>query len=124
MTEKWVLVKNTTMENSTLARARWCDSTLCRLRGLTFRGPLKDQEGLILVEPVESRIGTSIHMMGVFFSLGVVWINAQNLVVDKRLARPGGFYFPGASARYVLEAEPAILNRVKVGDFLEFTDAP
>ncbi len=121
MTERWVLVRPYGRDEL-IARARWCDSVLCRLRGLTFRRELAEQEGLILVEPVESRLGTSIHMLGVFFPLGVVWLNSQRMVVDTRIARQGGIYFPKASARFVLEADPAILTEVAVGEFLEFVD--
>jgi uncharacterized membrane protein (UPF0127 family) len=123
LTEKWVMVRNTTQEGKTLVRARWCDSVFCRLRGLTFRKQLEEKEGLILVESAESRLGTAIHMMGVFFQLGIVWVNSKNLVVDTRLAKPGGLYFPGNSARFVLEADPIILEQVQTGDYLEFFDA-
>jgi len=120
LAESWITVRKADRPSEVLVRARWCDSALCRLRGLTFRRRLTPGEGLVLVETVESRLGTSIHMMGVFFSLGVLWINNHNCVVDTRLAKPGGLYFPRSSARYVLEADPSILQQVRTGDVLEF----
>jgi uncharacterized membrane protein (UPF0127 family) len=40
-------------------------------------------------------------------------------VVDVILARPWRFYFPAASARYILEGETAMLESLAVGDHLE-----
>ena len=122
MAGTWVYVRKENGDGQALSRARWCDSVLCRLRGLTFRRPLDEREGLILVEPVESRMGTSIHMFGVFFPLGVVWINSQGMVVDTCIARPWRLYFPKAPARFVLEASPDLIDHVQPGDFLEFVD--
>jgi uncharacterized membrane protein (UPF0127 family) len=61
-------------------------------------------------------------MMFVFFSIAVIWINGEGVVVDARLARPFiSVQVPRAPARYVLEGLPALLDQVHVGDRLEFT---
>jgi len=100
-------------------RARRCDTFLCRLRGLTFRRSLSDDEGLLFVESVESRVATSIHMFFVFFSIGVVWMAADGTVVDAQLARPfRPYYAPCAPAKYYLEGVPALLSWVKIGERL------
>jgi uncharacterized membrane protein (UPF0127 family) len=97
-------------------RVRWCSSFACRLRGLTFRRHLNDDEGLLFVESTESRLGTAIHMAFVFFSIGVVWLDGDGVVVDKVLARPfRPFYAPRAPARYFLEGPPALLTWVEMG---------
>jgi uncharacterized membrane protein (UPF0127 family) len=105
--------------------ARWCDSFQCRLRGLMFRRVLPPGEALVLVEGVESRAATSIHMFFVPFPIGVVWINTAGRVVDKVLALPWRpFYAPRAPARYTLEAEPGLLERVALDDEVVFQDVP
>jgi uncharacterized membrane protein (UPF0127 family) len=121
---KQVAVVNRTREDLHVAQARWCGSWFCRLRGLTFRRGLPGGSALLLDEGAQSRSGTSIHMFFVFMDLGVVWIDREGRVVDRRIARPWRVYFPAAAARYVLEGEPAMIDRVQIGDQVEFRDLP
>jgi uncharacterized membrane protein (UPF0127 family) len=88
-----------------------------------FRRRLAPDEGLLLVERSAGRTQTAIHMAMVFFPLGVVWLDNDRRVVDKRLALPWRAYAPSAPARYVLEGEPGVLECVADGDVLEFSDA-
>ena len=98
-------------------RVRRCDTFACRLRGLTFRLRLGEDEGLLFVEPRESRLGTAIHMAFVFFRIGVVWMDGAGTVVDKVVARPfRPFYAPRAPARTFLEGPPALVSWVEVGE--------
>lgn len=102
-------------------RVRRCDTFLCRLRGLTFRKRLADDEGLLFVEQGEGRLLTSIHMFFVFCSIGVVWINTDGRVVDAKLAKPfRPYYAPREPARYYLEGPPALLEWVVIGETLTF----
>ena len=119
---RWVRICNRSREGKALILARWCESYLCRLRGLTFRLKLPDGHGLLLVGSTESVSLATIHMFGVFFSLGVVWLDQSLRVVDKALARPFEIHRPSAPARYVLEGEPSILEGVELGDELEFVE--
>ena len=116
----WVRVINQTKEGQALIEARWCQSYLCRLRGLMFRRKLQAGRGLLLVDSKESVSGAAIHMWAVFMDLGVVWINDAMCVVDYAIAKPWRIYFPSASARFVLEGSPEILQRIAIGDVLEF----
>lgn len=112
-------VWNETQDERLLERVRRCASFLCRLRGLTFRRRLGDDEGLLLVGRRESRTGTAIHMFCVFFPIAAVWLDGGGRVVDARLARPfRPLYVPRAPARDVLEGPPALLERVRIGDQL------
>jgi uncharacterized membrane protein (UPF0127 family) len=104
-----------------LTAARWCESAACRFLGLQFRRGLGPQEGLLLAHPRESTLGSSIHMFFVFFPIAAIWINTQGVVTSAQLARPWRPYYASpAPARYVLEARPELLTRVRVGDRLEF----
>lgn len=103
------------------ARVGYCDSFLCRLRGLMFRSRLPLDEGLLLVEKRDSRLDTSIHMFFVPFDLAVFWINSDMTVVDKVIAkswRPA--YFPKADAKFTLEIHPDRWGDYEVGDKVEF----
>lgn len=117
-------VWNETKGERVLERVRHCSSFLCRLRGLTFRRRLKDDEGLLLVGRRESRADTAIHMFFVFFSIAAVWLDRDGRVVDVRLARPfRPLYIPRAPARDVLEGPPALLERVQIGERLVIREA-
>jgi len=117
----WVAVRRLPEGEVLVPRARWCDAHLCKLRGLTFRRALPPEEGLVLVEARDSRLGAGIHMLCVFFPIAVIWMDSQGDVVDVRLPRPfGPALHTRRPARYILEGVPALLERVQVGDRLEF----
>ncbi|MBI3360458.1 MAG: DUF192 domain-containing protein [Chloroflexi bacterium] len=104
-----------------LARMRWCSSFLCRLRGLTWRAGLAPDEGLVLVEAKDSQLDAAIHMFFVFFPIAAIWLDSNGRVVDTRLARPWRpLYVARAPARYVVEAAPALLEKISVGEELDF----
>lgn len=118
---KIIHIRNESRPGAGLLRARFCDSFLCRLRGLTFRRSLGKDEALLLVERRESRLDASIHMLAVFIDLAVVWLDNNKEVVDTRLARrwrPA--YFPRRAARYVLEFSASRLADFQIGDRLSF----
>jgi len=117
----WGPVWNDTQGQQLLGHVRMCTSFHCHLRGLTFRRTLDDDEGLLLVGRRENRADTAIHMFFVFFSIAAIWLDRNGRVVDARLARPfRPLYVPRAPARDVLEGPPALLQRVQVGDQLQF----
>ena len=104
-------------------RARWCDSFGSKLRGFTFRRSLAPGEGLVLVESSDSRVNSGITMLFCFMELGVVWVNGDGEVVDTTIARPWRLsYLPQAPARYAIEADPGIVERVSLGDRLKFLE--
>lgn len=113
------VVWNETRGTQLLGHVRRCASFLSRLRGLTFRRTLGDDEGLLLVGRQESRTDTAIHMFFVFFPIAAIWLDSDGRVVDARLARPfRPLYVPRAPAQDVLEGPPALLERVQIGDRL------
>jgi hypothetical protein len=116
-----VQLQNRTHSLPTSLTAAWCDSFLCKLRGLTWRRELPQDWGLLLVERADSRINTAIHMMFVFFDLGIVWINDAQYVVDVQLAHPWfSFLVPSKPARYILEIHPDRLVEFNIGDEVAF----
>lgn len=101
--------------------ARWCDTFATRLRGFMFQKTLQPEEGLVIDQSKDSRSLTAIHMFFVNFDLGVLWVNSDNVVVDKVVAKawkPN--YTPQAPARYVIEMHPRKLAAVAIGDTIDF----
>jgi uncharacterized membrane protein (UPF0127 family) len=116
-----VIVRNQNRGIENPPRVGYCDSFLCRLRGLMFRPQLGLDEGLLLVEKRDSRIDTSIHMFFVPFDLAVFWINSEMTVVDKIIAKSWHpAYFPKTEAKYTLEIHPNRIGDYEVGDKVEF----
>jgi uncharacterized membrane protein (UPF0127 family) len=100
-----------------------CDTFWKRGRGLMFRGPraVADGQVYLFFEGRESVARATIHMLFVFFAIAVVWLDGQQRVVDKALARPfRPYYAPRKPAQYYVEGHPSLLERVQVGDRLEF----
>jgi uncharacterized membrane protein (UPF0127 family) len=117
------IVRNATTGEVILGRATWCASPWCHFRGLMLRGPLTDDEGLLFVYGGESRSLTSIHMLFMRYSIGVVWMDAQGVVVDTTLAKPWRLYYAAQKpAQYFIEANPSILDRVSTNDRLRFDE--
>ncbi len=116
-----IFIHNLTNPIQQPAQVGYCDSFLCRLRGLMFRPRLDPNAGLLLVERRDSRLDTSIHMFFVPFDLAVFWINAEMTVVDKVIAkswRP--VYISKAPASYTLEIHPNRFADYEIGDKVEF----
>lgn len=121
---KWRVLKNSRNGKVILDRVRLCDNFWTRFRGLQLITHLPDNEGLLFVTGSESRANTTIHMFFMFFSIGVVWLDASGKVVDKCFAKPWRpAYAPKSPAQYFVEAKPAILAKIKIGDVLKFDEA-
>jgi uncharacterized membrane protein (UPF0127 family) len=122
---RFIFVRNPNQPDLSPARVKYCDSFLCRLRGLMFRDRLEPGDGLLLVQGKrDSRIEASIHMLFVPFDLNVVWINTDMTVVDKVIAkawRPA--YAPAKPACYILEIHPERWEDYEIGDKVEFQNA-
>ena len=117
------ILKNKATGDIVLARVRWCASTWCHFKGLQLVKSLSEDEGLLFVRHSESIAVTSIHMFFMRFDIGVVWLDRNGKVVDKRYAktwRPA--YASKVKAQYYLEANPSILDKVQIGDMLTFDE--
>ena len=121
---RYQVIRQADSESVVLRRARLAVSFWDHFRGLMLAAPLSDDEGMLFVTRRDNRTETTIHMFFMRYDLGVVWVNDAGIVVDKQLAkrwRP--YYAPAQPARYFIEANPSILERVTVGDHLVFADA-
>lgn len=120
---QYVILRNQRTGEVILSRTRLCKSFWCHLKGLQFVRHLPANEGLLFVTNREGITHTAIHMLNMFMSIAVVWIDAKGTVVDKKLAKPWRpAYAPAKPAQYYLEANVDVLNRVNVGDVLRFDE--
>lgn len=120
---RWIEVRDATSGELILSSVRRCSAFSCRLRGLTFRRALGEDEGLLLVGQHESRIDTAIHMLFVFFPIAVVWLDCANRVVDAKVAVPfQPLCVSGARAKDVLEGPSDLIQRISVGQKLCFSE--
>jgi uncharacterized protein len=120
---KWRVLKQSRNNKIILKRVRLCDNFWTRFRGLQLVTHLPEDEGLLFVTGSENRANTTIHMFFMFFSIGVVWLDASGKVVDKCFAKPWRpAYAPKSPAQYFVEANPSILDKVQIGDTLRFDE--
>lgn len=75
---KTARIYNTTRQNVVCDRCQIADSLLPRMRGLSGRKSLGEDEGLLIVPC------PSIHMFGMKFSLDVVFVTEEMTVTDIR----------------------------------------
>jgi len=123
MSGQWRILRNTDTGKVILARAKWCTSFFCHLKGLQFVRHLPEGQGILFVTSSESRTNTSIHMFFMFISIGVLWLDKSGRVVDKTLAKPWRPYYASSTpAQYFIEANPSILEQVEIGDVLRFDE--
>lgn len=118
---KTIEIKNLSNALKNPINAKPCDSFISKLRGYTFKTRINSDQGMLLVEDIQSRIATSIHMIFVFMKLGIVWIDENGHVVDQRIAYPFlSFLIPKKPAKYVLEISPERLKEFSIGDKIDF----
>lgn len=120
-----VLIRNLSATNSKAVEAIFCDTFLCRLRGLAFHLRIPDNLGLLIAHERDSRILAPITMLGVFFPLAVVWINSKEQVVDVIEAHPWRLiYSPRDPACYALEMHIERIGEFHIGDRVKIEEIP
>lgn len=123
MSVEWRRLRNAQTDHIVLDRVKWCASFWCHFRGLQLVRHLPDNEGVLFVNGSEGRAQTTIHMFFMLFSIGVVWLDSSGKVVDKQLAKPWRpAYAPKEPAQYFIEANPSLLDLVRIGDVLRFDE--
>ncbi|MBS3172126.1 DUF192 domain-containing protein [Candidatus Woesearchaeota archaeon] len=88
------------------------------VKGLMFSRKLKNNQAVVL--DVKNYSG-AIHMLFVFFSIDVVWLDENYKVIDiKKNVKPFNLYVePKSKPRYIIESNPNSFD-FKIGDKLTF----
>lgn len=104
-----------------------CADSQSRSRGLLGRSELGAAEGVLMVMPAIApylpRFMTSIHMIGMKFSIAVVFLDARGAVINAALAHPGQLKFPRRGAASILEVHPTHLDRFPPGAVVTWQEA-
>lgn len=88
-----------------------------------FTPSLSKDCGILLVEPQESIINTSIHMFFMNFGIAVIWLSSLFKVVDACHAKPWRpLYQPQNPAKFVLETHAANLPFYHIGDEIQIRE--
>lgn len=88
-----------------------------------FTASLPQDRGILLVEPQESILNTSIHTFFMNFDIAVIWLSSQYKVVDSCHAqswRP--LYKPRTPAKFVLETNAENLPFYHIGDEIQIRE--
>jgi uncharacterized protein len=98
------------------------DSVLKKTMGVMFRRHLPPGFAMIFDMGMESRLGIAIHMVFVFVSIDIVFLDRTRTIVDiKHRLRPWiGVALPKKPARYAIELPAGAARQydMKVGDML------
>jgi uncharacterized membrane protein (UPF0127 family) len=96
-----------------------------RARGLMFRESMPKDHGMLFV--FEETKPHSFWMKNTILPLDMVWIDAENKIVDIQTALPCPpetecpSYVPEKAAKYVLEVNLGVLN-AEIGDKVKFVN--
>jgi hypothetical protein len=107
-------------EGKKISEAKYCDNLFSSGKGLMFSRKLKKGKSVILVAGYESRFGSAITMLSVFFPLDLIFLNSKKEVVDVRKAYPFmPLIIPKKKSKYVIEMNLGE-NKLKIGDKVTF----
>lgn len=112
-------------DNSLAREVIFCSSSDSRRDGLLGRKAIGMGDGVLLKIPVgrsgKAGFVTSIHMIGMRFSIAVAWLDEAGVVVHSVLAKPWRPYYGSPrKAWYVLEVHTDLLARLPVGKQLRW----
>lgn len=118
------MIVNTRTCEVILARAKVCAGFFSRLAGLQWQRKLDAGAGLLFKCRRSSRLFATAHSLGMRFDIAVLWLDEDFTIVDMKLSRTWRIaHVPKAAARYYLEADPALLDKARIGDGLSIDEA-
>jgi len=105
-----------------MGKVRIAGNLFSQVKGLMFEDRKKFDYALVFPQAFESRHGTSIHMLFVFFPIDIVFLDASKKVVDVRKNVPSflPYLAPKKPAKYFIEMPIGKSNGIEEGDFLEW----
>jgi len=96
------------------------DSFIKRLKGLMFARSISKNEGAFFINKFESVVDSSIHMLFMNFDLAVFWLDKNNYVIDKIIAKKWHlFYAPKKPAKTIIETHHYNFEKINIGEQLQ-----
>ncbi len=95
-----------------------------KVKGLMFSKALKKNEAIIIEAKKEGVLETTVHMLFVFYSIDIVWLNSDKEVVDiKENVHPFTLRLaPKKAAKYIIELKKGAAKQIKLGGRLDFVE--
>ena len=112
---------NSSTNQEIIKKTRIANTSFLRFKGLMFEKNENFDYALIFELTRESKIGSSVHMMFVFFPIEIVFLNSQKIVVDKATLNPWKLnYTPKKPAKYFIELPLKKSKTIFLGDKVEW----
>jgi hypothetical protein len=112
------LLYNVSRKKMIIKKVKHADTELKQAIGLMFSRKINFDFALIFERPSSSVIGSTIHMMFVFYPIAVIFLDEKKKVVDiKRKVIPFWFYAPKKPAKYIIEIPTSTnISFIKIND--------
>ena len=108
---------NSSTNQEIIKKTKIANTSFLRFKGLMFEKKENFDYALIFELTRESKIGSSVHMMFVFFPIEIVFLNSQKIVIDKATLKPWKLnYTPKKSAKYFIELPLKKSKTISLGD--------
>jgi len=115
------LLINVSTKKITIKKTKLASTSLDQGLGLMFSKKMYFNYALIFPRNKESIIGSSIHMMFVFYSIKVIFLDRNKKVVDIIIAKPFLFYSPKKPSKYIIELPiNTNISSIKLGHKLKW----
>ena len=116
------MLLNKTKNDKIMENVRVADTHWKRMKGLMFEDAKNFDYALVFELDRESRKMASVHMMFVFFTIDVLFLNNEKKVVDviRELKPFTPNYTPKKRCRYFVEMPAGKTKNVSMGDTLEW----
>src|SRR3990167_3322920 len=113
---------NKTKNKTIMDNVRIAGNFFSQVKGLMFEQRKNFNYALIFPQAIESRHGTSIHMLFVFFPIDIAFLDSRKKVVDVRRNVPSflPYLAPKKPAKYFIEMPVGKSDGIGEGDFLEW----
>lgn len=90
-----------------------------RLQGLMFKKDISINQAALFVNKSENIIDSAIHMFFMNFDIAVFWLDKNNLIVDKKIAKKWGLiYYPNFKSHKILETHTDLFEKLQIGETL------
>lgn len=123
MTKKYLIKNINNPKPETGLFVTPCDTFLSKFLGLMFKNKLEENEGILLIQEKSNKMDSAIHMLFMNFDISVFWLDENNCIVDKTIAKKWHpFYISKENAKFVLETHVNRFNYFSIGDILSFEE--
>ncbi len=104
-----------------VTNVRVADTSSTRARGLMFKAENNFDYALVFEWKKLGRATRSLHMLFVFFEIGVLFLDEKKRVVEKAVLKPWRLnYTPRHACQTIIVLPKELISKVKIGDKLQW----